>query len=210
MTDKKPNLPPWDTEAALGQRPGWQRVKSHVAFQNPWITVESHDVVAPTGRAAHYGVVRFANRAIGILPLFDDGTVPMVGQARFALDSYSWEIPEGGAPFDEDPLDGAKRELREEAGLIAANWTQIAQLELSNSVTDEVAVCYLATGLSEGDVEPDDTEVFAHARVPFRDLLDAVKNYQVRDALTVVSVWRVYHMAMTGDLPPHLRDAIVG
>jgi 8-oxo-dGTP pyrophosphatase MutT (NUDIX family) len=210
VPDKTPHLPFWDNEEAVAARPKWQKVASHIAFQNPWITIESHDVIAPTGRPAHYGLVRFANRAIGVLPLFDDGTVPLVGQARFALDSFSWEIPEGGAPYDEDPLDGAKRELREETGLVAANWTEIAQLELSNSVTDEVAVCYLATGLSEGEVEPDETEALTQMRVPFKTLLDAVIKGQVRDALTVVSVLRVHHMAVTGDLPRHLRDAILG
>ena len=207
---RKSDLPPWDSEDKLATRPKWQKVKMETVFQNPWITIESHDVIAPTGRPAHYGLVRFNNRAVGVLPLYDDGTVPLVGQARFAIGSYSWEMPEGGVPFGEDPLDGARRELREETGLIAENWQEILQFDMSNSVTDEVAVCYLATGLSEAETEPDDTEAFAYARVPFRDLLEAVKNQQVRDALTVVSVLRVYHMAMTGELPVHLRNAILG
>jgi len=203
------SLPPWDNEDALAARPKWRSVKSETVFRNPWITIESHDVIAPTGRPAHYGLVRFANRAIAVLPLFDDGTVPLVGQARFAIGSYSWEIPEGGVPHDEAPLDGAKRELREEAGLVADTWHEILTFDMSNSVTDEVAVCYLATGLSPAEIEPDDTEIFAHARVPFKTLLEAVKNQQIRDALTVVSVLRVYHMAMSGELLPHLRDAIL-
>ncbi|MGA9657593.1 MAG: NUDIX hydrolase [Asticcacaulis sp.] len=172
--------------------------------------MECHDAIAPTGTPANYGVVRFHNRAVGILPLFDDASVLLVGQSRFAVNSFSWEMPEGGVPFDEDPLAGAKRELREEAGLVASNWQDVLHMDMSNSVTDEVAICYLATGLSETEVEPDDTEVFEYARVPFKDVLEAIKNHQIRDSLTVVTVLRVYHMAVTGDLPSHLRDAIIG
>ncbi|MGN6366311.1 NUDIX domain-containing protein [Asticcacaulis taihuensis] len=213
MPDKTPKLPPslpaWDSEERLARRPQWQDLTSQVVFENPWIRIESHDVMAPTGRPAHYGLVKFANRAIAVLPLHDDGTVSLVGQARFAVDAYSWELPEGGGPHDEDPRQAAIRELREETGLVAANLREILSFDMSNSVTDEVAVCFLATGLSQSDIAPDETEAFEYARVPFKDLLDAVIKGQVRDGLTVVSVLRVHHMAVSGDLPPHLRDAIL-
>lgn len=209
MPDKTPKLPSWDSEDRLARRPQWQDLSQQVVFKNPWIRVESHDVTAPTGRPAHYGLVRFANRAIAVLPLHDDGTVSLVGQARFAVDAYSWELPEGGGPHNEDPRDAAIRELREETGLVAADLREILSFDMSNSVTDEVAICFLATGLSQSDRAPDDTEVFEYARVPFRDLLDAVIKGQVRDGLTVVSVLRVHHMAVTGELLPHLRDAIL-
>ena len=202
-------LPPWDSGARAAVRPHWRSVTSQTVFQNPWIRVESHDVIAPTGNPAHYGLVKFANRAIAVLPLHDDGTVSLVGQARFATDAYSWELPEGGGPLDEDPRQAAIRELREETGLVAADLREILSFDVSNSVTDEVAVCFLATGLSQSDTAPDETEAFDYARVPFKTLLDAVIKGQVRDGLTVVSVLRVYHMAVSGDLPPHLRDAIL-
>lgn len=209
MPDKTVKLPPWDSEARAAARPQWQSVTSQTVFHNPWIRVESHEVIAPTGRPAHYGLVKFANRAIAVLPLHDDGTVSLVGQARFAVDAYSWELPEGGGPLDEDPRHAAIRELREETGLVAADLREILSFDMSNSVTDEVAVCFLATGLTQSEIEPDETEAFDYARVPFKTLLDAVIKGQVRDGLTVVSVLRVHHMAMTGDLPPHLRDAIL-
>lgn len=208
--DKTPKLPVWDSEDRGAARPQWRSVTSQMVFENPWIRVESHDVIAPTGHPAHYGLVKFANRAIAVLPLHDDGTVSLVGQARFAVDAYSWELPEGGGPLDEGPRAAAIRELKEETGLIAAHLHEILSFDMSNSVTNEVAVCFLATGLSAGDRAPDETEVFEYARVPFKMLLDAVIKGQVRDGLTVVSVLRIHHMAVTGELLPHLRDAILG
>ena len=207
--DKTPKLPVWDSEERASARPKWQGVTSETVFQNPWIRIESHDVIAPTGRSAHYGLVKFANRAIAVLPLHDDGTVSLVGQTRFAIDAYSWELPEGGGALEEDPRDAAVRELREETGLVASDLCEILSFDMSNSVTDEVAICFLATGLSQSDSAPDDTEAFDYVRVPFKTLLDAVIKGQVRDGLTVVSVLRVHHMAVTGELLPHLRDAIL-
>ena len=202
-------LPPWDTPEAAAKRPGWTTLTLDVPFESPWLRIEASDVIAPTGNPAKYGVVRFQNRAIAVFALHDDGTVPLVGQMRFPLGAYSWEIPEGGAPLDEDPAAGARRELREETGLIADSLVEILQMDLSNSVTDEVAVCYLAMGLSQAQTEPDDTERFEYARVPFPQLLKAVIKGQVRDGLTVASVLRVHHMAVTGELPPHLCEAVL-
>ena len=206
MTD---NLPPWDTPEDAARRTPWQTVTRDTVFENPWLRVERSDTIAPTGNPAEYGVVRFKNRAIAVFPLHDDGTVPLVGQMRYAFDAYSWELPEGGAPLDEDPLDGARRELREETGLEATNWRQILDFDLSNSVTDEVAVCFLATGLSQHQTAPDDTERFEYRTVPFSQLLKAVINGQVRDSLTVVCTLRVYHMAVSGELPQHLSKAVL-
>ncbi len=203
------NLPSWDSAERMAKRPNWTPVSHQVVFDNPWIRLESHDVTAPTGKLAHYGLVRFRNRAIAVLPLFEDGTVPLVGQARFATGAYSWEIPEGGAPLGEDPLDGGKRELREECGMEASDWHEILNFDMSNSVTDEVAICYLAMGLTPACAEPDETEVFEHARVPFKNLLEAVINGQIRDGLTVVTVLRVYHMAVTGALPAAIAELII-
>ena len=201
--------PPWDTTDPA-TRPQWQKVRGEVVFETKWIRVESHDVIAPTGKPAHYGLAYYQNRAIGVLPLFEDGTVPLVGQMRYALDAYSWEIPEGGAPLGEDPRDGAVRELREETGLVAADLREILSMDLSNSVTDEACVCYLATGLTQAETAPDDTEQLDYARVPFSQVLKAVINQQIRDAITIACVLRVHHMAVTGELPPALAAAVLG
>lgn len=187
----------------------WGVSSSRVVYDNPWITLTEFQAVAPTGRPALYGKVGFKNQAIGIVPLHDDGTVTLVGQNRFALANYSWELPEGGAPHGEDPLDGAKRELAEEVGLQAADWRLILRMELSNSVTDEIAYGFLAMGLSPVAGEPDETEDFAVARVPFRDALDAAVAGHMPDAITVALLLRTHHMAVRGELPADLAALVL-
>jgi 8-oxo-dGDP phosphatase len=190
----------------------WSRSRPRVAYENPWLTVTEYDAVAPTGRPAFYGVVGFKNVATAILPVHEDGAVVLVGQHRFPLDDYSWELPEGGAPLAEDPLDGARRELREEAGLEAAEWREILRLQLSNSVTDETAVGFLATGLSlcPDGPSPEETEALALVRAPFREVLDAAVAGYLKDALTVAMLLRAYHMAREGALPDDLARAMLG
>lgn len=201
MTDKpswlKPHGKPWGVSSRK------------VVYDNPWITLTEYQAVAPTGRPALYGKVSFKNQAIGVVPLHDDGTVTLVGQNRFSLANYSWELPEGGAPHGEDPLDGAKRELAEEVGLQASDWRQVLRLELSNSVTDEIAYGFLAMGLTPTASAPDETEDLAVARVPFRQALDAAVAGHMPDAITVALLLRTHHMAVQGELPAALAALIL-
>jgi len=188
----------------------WSIRESKVVYDNPWIKVTEYQATAPTGRPALYGKVSFKNQAIGIVPLHEDGTVTLVGQNRFALANYSWELPEGGAPLGEAPLDGAKRELAEEVGLQAADWRQILTMELTNSVTDEIGVGFLAMDLSPTETAPDETEDLAVARVPFAEALDAAVAGHMPDALTVALLLRVHHMAVRGELPSDLARLVLG
>jgi 8-oxo-dGTP pyrophosphatase MutT (NUDIX family) len=190
----------------------WGRGPERVVYENPWIRVSHHEATAPTGRPAQYGVVSFKNLAIAVLPLHEDGTVTLVGQSRFALADYSWELPEGGSPLGEDPLEGARRELAEETGLQAAEWRKVLQAQLSNSVTDERAVGYLALGLSpsDGRHRGDDTEALQLARVPFREALGAALAGHMEDVLTVAMLLRAYHMAREGGLPDGLARRMLG
>lgn len=189
----------------------WRRGPERLVYDNPWIRVSEYDAVAPTGEPAVYGVVGFKNLAIAILPIHEDGAVTLVGQHRFPLKDYSWEIPEGGGPLAIDPLESARRELREETGLEAADWREVMRLQLSNSVTDERAVGYLATGLSPAreQFETDPTEQLAVARVPFRTALEAALAGHMQDGLTVAMLLRGYHMAREGALPSALARAML-
>jgi 8-oxo-dGTP pyrophosphatase MutT (NUDIX family) len=189
--------------------PMWRSGPGQARFSNPWIDLVEYDAVAPTGFETRYAVVRFRKLAVGVLPLHDDGTVVVVGQQRFPTEGYSWEMPEGGAEPGEDPLAGAARELGEEAGLTARSWRKALEMDLSNSVTDERSVCYLAWDLGPCDTAPDETEHLDVVRIPFRALLDAVRSGQVRDALTVATCLRAYHMAHEGELPAELARAML-
>lgn len=190
----------------------WRRDSAEVVFENPWLRLSDHQAIAPTGRSARYGLVHFKNLAIAVLPLHADGAVTLVGQHRFPAGDYSWEIPEGGGPLDVDPLESARRELAEETGLQAAEWREVLRMQLSNSVTDEQAVGYLALGLSPASARPhaDDTEELAIARPPFREALDAALAGYMPDALTVAMLLRAYHMAREGGLPSALAQAMLG
>ena len=200
-------LPAWDD--GQDRPPPWRSDGETVIFDNPWMRLTRHPATAPTGLDADYVVMRPRNLSVGVLPIHADGTVTLVGQQRFALMNWSWEMPEGGAPFDEDPLAGARRELAEEAGLEAAHWREALKTEMSNSITDERAMAWIAWGLGPVPVAPDPTEVIHIARVPFGDLLREIGRGSVRDMFTVATTLRAYHMAREGELPPELAKAML-
>jgi 8-oxo-dGDP phosphatase len=190
--------------------PGWRSTACREVYRNKWIAVEEHAAVAPTGADANYGVVRFQNLAIAVMPLFPDGSTVLVGQHRFARMNYSWELPEGGSPLSDDPLAGAVRELKEETGLEAKTWLPaFAGLELSNSVTDERAYGFIALDLTQSEAEPDATESLALRRIHFRDALDLARGGVLKDVMTVAMLYQVYHMAAEGELPAELSAALL-
>lgn len=213
MTDSRADfdhdrpLPGWDD--GRDRPPPWRDGGSSVTFENPWLRLMRHDATAPTGVKADYVVMRPRNLSVGVLPVHEDGTVTLVGQQRFALMNWSWEMPEGGAPFDEDPIEGARRELAEEAGLAAAHWRPAYKAEMSNSVTDERAMAWIAWGLSSVPVAPDPTEIIRVARVPFGDLLREIGTGAIRDMFTLATALWAYHMAREGELPPELAKAML-
>jgi len=210
MSEKTPQNEPASLPAWLTPRgPRWQADAPTRLLDNPWFSVDHYVATAPTGAPADYYLQGFKNLAVGALPLHDDGSVTLVGQWRFPFGTYSWEIPEGGAPKHEDPLDGAKRELREEAGLEAAEWRQVLTLQMSNSCSDERAIGYLATGLTPVERAPDETEDLAIVRVPFREALNAAVRGLIEDSITVAMLLRVHHMAYEGNLDPALAKAIL-
>jgi 8-oxo-dGTP pyrophosphatase MutT (NUDIX family) len=181
-------LAPCDDAAMEGR---FVRNARRVAYENAWITVWHDEVTRPDGNPGIYGVVHFANVAVGVVAIDDDDRVVLVGQHRYTLDNDSWEIPEGGVPANEDPLVGGQRELREETGLTATTWRELCRLELSNSVTDETGVLFVATGLTHGDADPEPTESLEVRWVPFEEALAMTLDGRIRDALTVVAIQRL-------------------
>lgn len=165
----------------------WRKLSTRETYDNPWINVREDGVVRPDGEEGIYGVVHFKNKAIGILAL-DGDAIYLVGQYRYTLNRYSWEIPEGGCPDDEEPLVAAQRELEEETGLRARHWEKLGEAHLSNSVTDEHAVWYVATGLTQGEHRPEGTERLAVRRVPFREALRMALSGEITDALSLLAI----------------------
>jgi 8-oxo-dGTP pyrophosphatase MutT (NUDIX family) len=165
----------------------WKKVSTRVVYDNPWIRVREDEVVRPDGLPGIYGVVHFKNVAVGVLAL-EDWMLYLVGQYRYPLERYSWEIPEGGCPEGEDPLQTARRELAEETGLRATRWTKMGEAHLSNSVSDELAVWFLAEGLEQGELSPEGTEKLQVRRVSLKDALRMVNSGEITDALSVLAI----------------------
>ena len=168
----------------------WKRHSRKTIYDNPWITVYEDQVTRPDGGPGIYGVVHYKNLAVGIVALDRRGRVLLVGQYRYPLDRYSWEIPEGGGAIHEEPLQAAKRELLEETGYRAGQWAEILRAHLSNSVSDEEAVCFLATELEAGTARPDSTEQLAVRWVPWAEAVDMVRRGEITDALAVMGLER--------------------
>jgi 8-oxo-dGTP pyrophosphatase MutT (NUDIX family) len=165
----------------------WEKVSTRVVYDNPWIRVREDEVVRPDGLPGIYGVVHFKNVAVGVLAL-EDGMLYLVGQYRYPLERYSWEIPEGGCPEGEDPLQTARRELAEETGLRASRWTKMGEAHLSNSVSDELGVWFLAEGLEQGERSPEGTEKLQVRRVSLKEALGMVDSGEITDALSVLAI----------------------
>lgn len=165
----------------------WKTLASEEVYDNPWISVREDKVVRPDGEPGIYGVVHFKHVAIGILPVEDDH-IYLVGQYRYPLNQYSWEIPEGGCPEDEDLLAAAQRELAEETGLRAENWTMMGEAHLSNSVSDERAVWFLATGLTQGEHDPEGTEQLNVRRLSSAQVLQMMRTGEITDALSLLAI----------------------
>jgi ADP-ribose pyrophosphatase len=175
----------------------WTSLSQRELYDNPWIRVTEHQILNPAGQPGIYGVVHFKHLAIGILPV-QDGYTWLVGQHRFPLQAYSWEIPEGGGPLSEDPEHSARRELQEETGLIARELLLIQRLQLSNSVSDELGLIYLATGLEQGPACPTDDEELEVVRVPLEEAFARVHSGELTDSLTVAGLLKLENMMLKG------------
>jgi 8-oxo-dGTP pyrophosphatase MutT (NUDIX family) len=170
----------------------WKTLSEEEKYDNRWINVTEYNVLNPAGKPGIYGKVHFKNKAIGIIPVDAEGNTWLVGQWRYALNEWSWEIPEGGGPLDADILESAKRELKEETGLSAEKWTMIQRTHLSNSVSDEEGFIFLAEYLSHGEDEREDTEADMKVwKLPFTEALQMVLDGKITDSLSVMAILKV-------------------
>ena len=178
----------------------WKTLESEIKYDNNWIRLTEHQVINPSGGKGIYGEVHFKNYAIGILPLDEDYNTWLVGQYRYPLKAYSWEIPEGGGPLGEEPIESARRELLEETGMSAKNWKEIQRMHLSNSVSDELSIIYIATDLIQGIPMPEETEQLIVKKMPFEYVYQMVLNGEITDSMSVAAVLKAKLMMLNGEL----------
>lgn len=184
----------------MKERGPWRTLHVEERYSTPWISVSHHDVLDPSGAPGIYGVVHFRNLAVGVVPLDEELNTWIVGQYRYPIEAYSWEIPEGGGARDRPPLESAQRELREEVGIVAQKWTPILHMHLSNSASDEEALLYVAQDLTFHEPEPDANEELAMRKLPFAELFRMVMDGEVTDSLTVAAVMKVQLMLLAGEI----------
>ncbi|WP_404385997.1 NUDIX domain-containing protein [Caenispirillum salinarum] len=179
----------------------WTRLSRRTAYRNPWITVTEDEVLTPGGRPGIYGIMSPNSVAVGCLPVDAEGQTWLVGQWRYPLDRYSWEIPEGGASKEVPPHEEALRELREETGLTAARFQELLRLDLSNAISDEGAVVFLVWDLTAGEAAPDETEDLRLRRLPVAEAIEMAHDGRITDAISVAALLRLEVLALRGQLP---------
>ena len=184
----------------MSEKNPWQIISEKNVYDNKWINVTEYDVVNPNGGKGIYGKVHFKNIAIGIVVLDDELNTYLVGQYRFAIDEYSWEIPEGGGSLNTDPVESARRELLEETGLVAHEWTPILKMHLSNSVSDEYSIIYLARNLEQHTATPEETEQLVVMKLPFDKAWRMIEEGLITDAMSVAAIQKVKWMLADGRL----------
>lgn len=169
----------------------WKTLSTEEKYDNPWINLREDKVINPAGGNGIYGVVHFKNKAIGIIPIDENGNTWLVGQYRYALNEYCWEIPMGGGPLDIDILDSAKKELKEETGLSAKKWINICRIHTSNSATDEEGFIFLAQELTLGETEFEDTEDIKVWKLPLKNAIQMVMDGKITDAISIAGLLKV-------------------
>jgi 8-oxo-dGTP pyrophosphatase MutT (NUDIX family) len=168
----------------------WKTKTVKLIYENPWIKVEEHEVINPAGNDGIYGTVHFKNRAMAIIPVDAEGNTWLIGQYRYALNEYSWEIPMGGGPIGIDFLESAKRELKEETGLTALKWTELLKIHTSNSVTDEVGIVFLAEELTQGETAFEDTEILQIRKLPLKEVVDMAMKGEITDSISLAGIFK--------------------
>ncbi len=169
----------------------WKCKSTQLIYENPWIRLDEDQVIRPNGTEGIYGRIHFKNKAIGIIPLDEAGNTWLVGQYRYTLNQYSWEIPMGGVPLNENTLEGAQRELKEETGLSATRWTELLKIHTSNSVTDEFGFVFLAEGLTQGQEEWDETEDLSIRKLPLAEAIRMVMHGEITDSISIAGLLKL-------------------
>ena len=178
----------------------WIITSTNEVYENPWIKVEHHKVITPGNTEGIYGTVHFKNIALGIIPLTNDYKTYLVGQYRFPLKEYSWEIPMGGGLHHIDKLASAKRELLEEVGIIAKEWKEILKIHTSNSVSDEEGFVYVAKNLELTEAQPEETEVLQVKKIAFNEVFEMIMKGEITDSLSIAGILKTKILIDQGEI----------
>lgn len=178
----------------------WKILGEKDIYDNKWINLTEYDVINPSGGKGIYGKVHFKNLAVGVVVIDNDWRTYLVGQYRFTIDEYSWEIPEGGGDPQKTPLESAQRELLEETGLVAHNWMPLGRYHLSNSVSDEEGFLFLARELEQHEAEPEETEDISVKKIPFTEALEMIERGEITDTLSVIALQKIRLMQLEGKI----------
>lgn len=191
-----------DQSKPIEERGGWKVLSKEKIYSNPWIELEEHQVINPGGGPGIYGVVHYHNIAVSVIPVDEQGNTWFVGQHRYPLDVYSWEIPSGGGALDTDPIESGRRELKEETGIVARDWKLIQRFDLSNSTSDEYGLVYLATGLTFEEAEPCEDEDLKIRKLSLEQAFQEIQDGLIHDSLTVVGLLKLENMMLKGFWEP--------
>lgn len=169
----------------------WTTTGTSEIYKNHWIRLREDQVIRPDGKNGIYCVVEARNAATGVIALDEQGNIVLVGQYRYPVEEYSWEIIEGGAEEGETPLQAIQRELSEEAGLTADKWRPLGgEVLLSNCFSDERGYLFVAEGLHSVGEHPEGTEVLQIKKVPFEEAYQMVMSGEIKDGMSVIALMR--------------------
>lgn len=148
-------------------------------------------MIRPDGAPGIYGVIEI-RPSMAIVALDDLDRVVLVGQWRYSVSRFSWEVPRGGShPGETDMLEVARRELAEEAGVLAAQWRELGSVDVCNGVADDVQTLFLATGLAETDMQLDPEEEIVVEWHPFDEALQMALDGRITEVCSIAAILKV-------------------
>jgi 8-oxo-dGTP pyrophosphatase MutT (NUDIX family) len=178
----------------------WKTLSSRVAYENTWIRVREDKVIRPDGGPGLYGVIEVRPSA-GVVALNERDEIVLVGQWRYTVNRYSWEIPRGGShPGEDDLLEVGKRELAEEAGVLARDWRKIGTVDNANGVNSDSQTFYLATGLSETETNHDPEEEITVKWRPFAEALEMAMDGRITEVDSVAAILLTAQLRASGQI----------
>lgn len=182
----------------------WKVLKEETGYDCRYFSVRHDQVTLADGEPRSYHSVRMKYYGVCIVPVDHEGSVTLIGQYRYVLERFSWEIPGGGARVGDDPLDVARAELKEETGCTAEHWLKIVEGAVSPGISTEAVPAFVAWGLDCGAPRPDETELLSRRRVPFTDAVGMALSGEISNLPGIAALLGIEVRRRRGDLPESL------